>query len=144
VVVMNDAYNANPASMAAGLKTLRSARPPGGRVIAVLGDMAELGDIAEAEHDRIGRLLVRLGVDRVIGIGPLSRITVEAARQEGIWDPADAVAVDDADTARKLLADDLRAGDVVLVKASRAAGLEQLAAALLADGPGRDQGGGGH
>lgn len=132
VVVMNDAYNANPASMAAGLKTLRAARPAGGRAIAVLGEMAELGEIARDEHDRIGRLLVRLGVDRVVGIGPLARLTVEAARQEGIWEPDDAAAVDDADAAAALLKD-LRPGDVVLVKASRAAGLEALAAALAAD-----------
>jgi UDP-N-acetylmuramoyl-tripeptide--D-alanyl-D-alanine ligase len=128
-VVLDDAYNANPASMAAALRTLATARRPGGRTIAVLGDMAELGPIADEEHDRVGRLAVRLGVDRLVGVGDGGRIIVQAARLEGIWEPDDAQAVAAADAVTEAVGP-LGPADVVLVKASRAAGLERVVAAL--------------
>jgi UDP-N-acetylmuramoyl-tripeptide--D-alanyl-D-alanine ligase len=132
-VILDDAYNANPASAAAALRTLAAARRPGGRTVAVLGEMAELGPIAKDEHDRLGRLVVRLGVDRVVGVGPLGAIIVQAARLEGIWEPADAQAVDGVDAVAAAVGP-LGPADVVLVKASRAAGLERAVAALLEGG----------
>ncbi len=69
VLVVNDAYNANPDSMAAALRTLASLRRPGGRLLAVLGDMLELGPGAPAEHRRTGTLAAELGVDALIAIG---------------------------------------------------------------------------
>jgi UDP-N-acetylmuramoyl-tripeptide--D-alanyl-D-alanine ligase len=130
LTVVNDAYNANPSSMAAALKTLAALRRPGGRTVAVLGEMAELGPEATAEHDRIGRLATRLGIDRLVGVGEPGRVLVNAARMEGMW-PEEAEAVPDPDAAVALLAPVLGPADVVLVKASRVVALDRVAEALL-------------
>jgi UDP-N-acetylmuramoyl-tripeptide--D-alanyl-D-alanine ligase len=146
VTVVNDAYNANPESMAAALAAL--ARLPGRRRIAVLGAMGELGADADAAHARLGRDAVRAGVDLLVTVGPDALGVHTAALAERSADRAtqhdgaqgdgqlDSVRyVSDREAARRLLTDELRAGDVVLVKASRSYGLEQLAADLLgADG----------
>jgi UDP-N-acetylmuramoyl-tripeptide--D-alanyl-D-alanine ligase len=130
LTVVNDAYNANPSSMAAALKTLAALGRPGGRTIAVLGEMAELGPTAAAEHDRIGRLATRLGIDRLVGVGEPGRVMVNAARLEGMW-PEEAEAVADPDAALALLTPVLAPADVVLVKASRVVALDRVADALL-------------
>lgn len=138
VTVINDAYNANPDSMSAGLKALAwMAREGGGRRSwAVLGEMAELGDDAISEHDRIGRLAVRLDVSRliVVGTGRTMSAMHHGAVMEGSWG-AEATMVADADEALDLLRAELQPSDVVLVKASNAAGLGALADALLDTGP---------
>jgi UDP-N-acetylmuramoyl-tripeptide--D-alanyl-D-alanine ligase len=131
LTVINDAYNANPASMAASLKTLAAARRDG-RAVAVLGEMAELGGRALSEHDRVGRLVARLGIDRLVGVGELGAAIVRAARMEGMW-PEEAVAVADADAAMAVLGHWLRPGDVVLVKASRVIALDRVAERLLSE-----------
>jgi UDP-N-acetylmuramoyl-tripeptide--D-alanyl-D-alanine ligase len=128
--VVNDAYNANPASVAAALRAL-VAMGRGRRTWAVLGVMAELGDASRAEHERIGRLAVRLGVSRLLAVGEEARPVVEAARLEGM-PPEEAVPVADADEAVAALRAALAPGDVVLVKASRVAGLDRVAEALAA------------
>ena len=96
--------------------------------------MAELGDDAISEHDRIGRLAVRLDVSRliVVGTGRAMSAMHHGAVMEGSWG-AEATMVSDADAALALLRAELRAGDVVLVKASNAAGLGGVADALVAD-----------
>ncbi|WP_369133240.1 UDP-N-acetylmuramoyl-tripeptide--D-alanyl-D-alanine ligase [Modestobacter sp. I12A-02662] len=146
VTVVNDAYNANPESMRAALAAL--VRLPARRRIAVLGAMGELGPGADAAHARLGRDVVRAGIDVVVSVGPDAVAVHTGAlaersagsggeREDGPLDsPSNqrAVHVPDREAARELLAGELRPGDVVLVKASRAYGLEQLAAALLADG----------
>jgi UDP-N-acetylmuramoyl-tripeptide--D-alanyl-D-alanine ligase len=130
--VLNDAYNANPHSLAAALKAL-VAMARGRRTWAVLGGMAELGDRSTAEHDRIGRLVVRLGVGRLVAVGTETRPLFEAARREGMT-PEEAVIVADADEAVRVVLAEVEAGDVVLVKASRAAALERAALALAGEG----------
>ena len=120
VTVVNDAYNANPDSMEGALRTV-AAMP--GRHVAVLGRMAELGQVAEAEHVRIGRLAAELGYTAVIVVGTEPGIAV------GAGDIAHAVVTEDE--AAALLAEVLRPGDTVLVKASRAIGLESLASRLV-------------
>ena len=130
LTVVDDAYNANPSSMAAALKTLAALGRQGGRTIAVLGEMAEMGPTAAAEHDRIGRLATRLGIDRLIGVGEPGRVMVNAARMEGMW-PEEAEAVADPDDALALLTPVLAPADVVLVKASRVVALDRVADALL-------------
>jgi UDP-N-acetylmuramoyl-tripeptide--D-alanyl-D-alanine ligase len=137
VTVINDAYNANPDSMLAGLKALAwMAREAGEtrRSWAVLGEMAELGDDAISEHDRIGRLAVRLDVSRliVVGTGRSMSAMHHGAVMEGSWG-SESTMVADADAALALLRAELQAGDVVLVKASNAAGLGALADALVAE-----------
>jgi len=133
VTVINDAYNANPDSMRAGLQALAWMASQGGRRgWAVLGEMAELGDDAISEHDGVGRLAVRLDVSRlvVVGTGRSMRAMHHGAVMEGSWG-GEATMVDDADAALALLRAELAPGDVVLVKASNAAGLGALAEALV-------------
>jgi len=138
VTVVNDAYNANPDSMRAGLKALAWMAKTGGadrrRSWAVLGEMAELGDEAIAEHDSIGRLAVRLDVSRlvVVGTGRAMSAMHHGAVMEGSWG-SESVMVADADAALALLREELRTGDVVLVKASKSAGLADLADALAGE-----------
>ena len=128
IVVVNDAYNANPESMAAALKSARWIAE-GTRLAALLGHMAELGPIAFEEHERLGELVVRIGVERLVTVGDEARAIARAAIREGQL-PEDVATYDDPMDA----ADDVRAwanpGDVVLVKGSRVAGLERAADAL--------------
>ena len=129
VVVINDAYNANPESVRAALKTLAAiGRARSARTVAVLGEMAELGADAADEHDAIGRLAVRLDISRLIAVGA-ARSMAHGAALEGSWD-GESTWVADSDAALILLQHELRPGDVVLVKASRAASLERVAIAL--------------
>jgi UDP-N-acetylmuramoyl-tripeptide--D-alanyl-D-alanine ligase len=138
VTVIDDAYNANPDSMRAGLQALAwisSSRGAGRRRSwAVLGEMAELGEDAISEHDRIGRLAVRLDVSRliVVGTGRSMSAMHHGAVMEGSWG-GEAAIVADADAALTLLRAELQPGDVVLVKASNAAGLGALADSLVAE-----------
>jgi UDP-N-acetylmuramoyl-tripeptide--D-alanyl-D-alanine ligase len=128
VVILNDAYNANPESMAAGLKTARwIARQ--GRLAAVLGHMAELGPIAFDEHERLGELVVRIGVDRLVTVGEPARAIARAAVREGQL-PEDVASYDEASEATADVRTWARRGDTVLIKGSRVAGLERVAEAL--------------
>jgi UDP-N-acetylmuramoyl-tripeptide--D-alanyl-D-alanine ligase len=131
VTVVNDAYNANPDSMRAALKAL-VAMARGRRTWAVLGEMRELGQAAREEHDAVGRLAVRLDISRLVVVGEGAKPTHLGASLEGSWGEESAF-VPDTGAALELLRNELRPGDVVLIKASRAAGLEQVADALLAD-----------
>lgn len=142
LTVIDDAYNANPDSMRAGLQALawiaHGGPGPKRRSWAVLGEMAELGEDAITEHDRIGRLAVRLDVSRlvVVGTGRSMSAMHGGAVLEGAvgsWGDRGVVSVPDGDAALALLRAELRPGDVVLVKASNAAGLGALAEALAAD-----------
>lgn len=125
VTVINDAYNASPDSMAAALKTLVQVVGPENRSVAVLGEIAELGDYANEEHDRIGRLIVRLNVQKLIVVGHAARHIHNAAGLEGSWD-GESVLVDSVEEAYAVLREELREGDVVLVKSSNSAGLRHL------------------
>ena len=132
IVLVNDCYNANPVSMRAALDHL--ATLDGLRRIAVLGEMAELGPGAAAYHREVGAHARAAGVDLLVGVG-------EPARE---YDPDELVA--DPAEAAELLAAQLEPGDAVLVKGSRAAGLEavaeELKALMEAEGaPGRGAGG---
>lgn len=124
-LVVNDAYNANPDSMAAALRTLASLRRPQGRVLAVLGDMLELGPGAAEEHRRIGALAASLGVDALIAIGG------HAGDLAAGFGPGTMV-VPDREVATDAAAAWLRPADVVLVKASRGLALETVAENLAA------------
>ncbi|MFD2092242.1 UDP-N-acetylmuramoyl-tripeptide--D-alanyl-D-alanine ligase [Blastococcus deserti] len=134
VTVVNDAYNANPESMRAALAAL--AGMAGSRRIAVLGAMAELGPDAPAEHERLGRDAAAAGVDLIVAVGPDAVGIAEGAVAAGRRAGEESVHVPDRAAARELLAEVLRPGDVVLVKASRSYGLELLAADLLTTGAG--------
>jgi UDP-N-acetylmuramoyl-tripeptide--D-alanyl-D-alanine ligase len=102
--------------------------------------MAELGPDGPAEHDALGRLAVRLDVSRVVAVGEPARPIHHGASLEGSWD-GESSWVPDPDAAVALLRGELRPGDVVLVKASRAVGLERVALALADEGqPGPGEG----
>jgi UDP-N-acetylmuramoyl-tripeptide--D-alanyl-D-alanine ligase len=128
VRVVNDAYNANPESVAAALKAARW-MAGGGQLIAVLGTMAELGPISLQEHERVGELAARLRVDRLITVGPLARPIATAGVREGV-EPDHVAAYDAPDDALADVRRWARPGDLVLFKGSRVAGLEKLAEAL--------------
>ncbi len=129
--VLNDAYNANPDSMAAALHTLggiataRRATDPCARAIAVLGDMLELGDDAPALHAEVGRLAAEVGVDEVVAVGEYAEQIAGAARDAGI----EARALPRQEVSGSLA---LGPADVVLVKASRGLALETVADELVA------------
>ncbi|MEY9874957.1 UDP-N-acetylmuramoyl-tripeptide--D-alanyl-D-alanine ligase [Streptacidiphilus sp. MAP12-33] len=135
VTVINDAYNANPDSMRAALRALAAIGgrgPDARRTWAVLGEMRELGEDSLTEHDAVGRLAVRLNIATLVAVGGREAACMElGARNEGSWGE-ESVLVPDADSAIELLREQVRPGDVVLVKASRSVGLEKVAAALLA------------
>jgi UDP-N-acetylmuramoyl-tripeptide--D-alanyl-D-alanine ligase len=132
VTVVNDAYNANPESMRAALAALTGL--PADRRIAVLGAMGELGADAPAEHERLGRDAAAAGVDLIVAVGPDAVGIAEGAAAAGRRTGEESVHVPDRAAARELLSEVLRPGDVVLLKASRAYGLELLAADLLTAG----------
>lgn len=123
-LLINDAYNANPLSLRTALEALASRRN-GGRAVAVLGPMAELGPEAPRWHALAGRQAADLGVDLLVavGAGALAYLDGATGRTACLWFP-------DTDFAAASLPSLLHADDVVLLKGSRAAGLERLAEAL--------------
>jgi UDP-N-acetylmuramoyl-tripeptide--D-alanyl-D-alanine ligase len=128
ITLLNDAYNANPPSMKAALQTLKSL-PTSGRRIAILGDMRELGPAGEQLHRDVGTFAATIGLDRLICVGPQSPLIADAAKAAGML--ADAVDVfADAESAAARVPEQIRGGDVVLLKASRGIHLEIVAKAL--------------
>ncbi|MBW3662186.1 MAG: UDP-N-acetylmuramoyl-tripeptide--D-alanyl-D-alanine ligase [Actinobacteria bacterium] len=126
VAVLNDAYNANPTSVIAALRTLvELSRRRGGRAIAVLGQMAELGAVSRGAHEQVGREAGELGVDTLVVVAGGDA----DALASGAGSLAESVA--DVDAALAVVVEVVRPGDVVLTKASRVAGLEQVADGLL-------------
>jgi UDP-N-acetylmuramoyl-tripeptide--D-alanyl-D-alanine ligase len=123
VTVVNDAYNANPESVAAALRALIAMAGSQRRSWAVLGPLAELGQATESAHRQIGALAAELGVNRLVVVGEQARAMHAAA--------PNSVLVADVPAALDLLHQELAPGDVVLIKASRAVGLEVLAEGLL-------------
>lgn len=128
VTIINDAYNANPESMRAALDALQRIGA-GRRRWAVLGEMAELGADAEEEHRRIGRLAAAGGA-RVVAVGRAARAIYDAAAAGAAGGQRPHFA-DGPDDAAALLLETVGEHDVVLVKASRAAGLERVALRLI-------------
>ncbi len=124
VTVIDDSYNASPAAMHAALELLRGV---GTRRIAVLGDMRELGWLADAAHEDVGRAAAR-SADALVTVGELARTIAGAARDAGL---RDVLETEDAAGALVAVRRLLRRGDTVLVKGSRAIGLEAVADALV-------------
>ncbi|HYM49639.1 MAG TPA: UDP-N-acetylmuramoyl-tripeptide--D-alanyl-D-alanine ligase [Candidatus Limnocylindrales bacterium] len=125
--IIDDCYNANPSSMRAALEVLRMA-PTGATRIAVLGDMLELGDHAQAAHEELGALAAR-STDRLIAIGTQAAVVVEAAHRAGLRG-ADAVVARDLADAVLQIEPALHRGAYVLVKGSRGMRMEGIVAAL--------------
>ncbi|HXV35087.1 MAG TPA: UDP-N-acetylmuramoyl-tripeptide--D-alanyl-D-alanine ligase [Gaiellaceae bacterium] len=123
-VLLNDCYNANPLSMTAALEHLEE-RAAGHRRVAVLGDMAELGPGAPTFHREVGAVAARAGVEVLVAVGPLARNYVQGARGVPVtrWAPT-------VEQGLAVLRSVLEPGDCVLVKGSRAMGLEVIAEAV--------------
>ncbi|MEJ7690949.1 MAG: UDP-N-acetylmuramoyl-tripeptide--D-alanyl-D-alanine ligase [Nocardioidaceae bacterium] len=135
VTVINDAYNANPDSMRAAIETLASIgrrRGERARTFAVLGEMLELGSDSVDAHVAVGRLALQLGITQLVVAGEGARAMLMDVG-EALPGGREPVLVADADEAVAFVQGAVRSGDVVLVKASRAVGLEKVALALLAD-----------
>jgi UDP-N-acetylmuramoyl-tripeptide--D-alanyl-D-alanine ligase len=131
VTVINDAYNANPESVRAAIDALAHLAQ-GGRAFAIVGHMAELGGTSRASHEDIGEYAARIGdsgLAGLIAVGEEAAPLLDGARRVRSW-TGEALAAPDGATALELLANRLKPSDVVLVKASRAAHLEGVAAAL--------------
>jgi UDP-N-acetylmuramoyl-tripeptide--D-alanyl-D-alanine ligase len=130
VTVINDAFNANPESVRAGLRTL-TAMAAGRRTVAVLGEMLDQGERSEGRHEEIGRLAAELDVNVLVTVGRGDAISMAAAaRLTGGLSRGQVENVPDPRAARSLLRGLLQAGDIVLIKASHGVGLTGLAAAL--------------
>ncbi len=127
VVVLDDTYNANPSSMRAALATLAEIGR-GRRRVAILGEMKELGPLAEAEHDALGEAVAEAKIDLLIGCGGLATRTVERARAKGL---IEVVAANDTAEAAREAAARVRPGDAVLVKGSRGVRAERVVEALV-------------
>lgn len=124
VTIINDAYNANPESMRAALRTLADLGR-GRRTWAVLGAMLELGGDSIREHMAVGTQVVRLNISRLVVVGREARSLYVSAVQEGSWGD-ECVFVEDVDEAFDLLSAELQPGDLVLFKSSNSVGLRHL------------------
>jgi UDP-N-acetylmuramoyl-tripeptide--D-alanyl-D-alanine ligase len=127
ITVVDDTYNSNPEALASVLATLEASPAPGRRVL-VMGDMLELGPKSVAFHQEAGALAVRSKVALLVGVGPLARHAVEAARRSGI----EAHATDNASQAAQTVPGLTRPGDLVVIKGSRGVKLELVVEALIA------------
>jgi UDP-N-acetylmuramoyl-tripeptide--D-alanyl-D-alanine ligase len=130
-IVIDDAYNANPASMISSIEAAREiARADGRGLVLVLGEMYELGKDAEALHDKVGRAAALARPRDIVSVKGLASKYHEAAKRYAV----DGALVADADAAIAEVKARIRAGDVVLVKGSNGVGLAKVAAALRGEG----------
>lgn len=127
--IINDAYNANPSSMLASLNVLKQME--GSRKIAVLGDMFELGNIAEREHRRVGEAVSQAGVDLLVTTGNLAAYISDEALVRGM-EKNRVFHVSSVEEAAEFLKKIIDMGDVVLVKGSRGMKMESIVTALQA------------
>lgn len=133
LVVVNDSYNANPASMRAALDALAAIGERGGRrTVAVLGEMLELGDESDAQHAEVGAHAAQVGIDVVLTVGHAAETIGDGARRTPGWG-GETVVTAGREQAGDWLRHNVGARDVVLVKASRGAALEHLADVLADD-----------
>jgi UDP-N-acetylmuramoyl-tripeptide--D-alanyl-D-alanine ligase len=128
VRILDDTYNANPASVQAALQTAVAHRGDS-RLVVVLGDMLELGTASESAHREVGRQVASAGAGVFVAIGTQMRTAVEVARQHGVPEAHHAATFEDA-VAHLLKR--LAAGDLVLIKGSRGMRMERIADALAA------------
>ena len=135
VTVLNDAYNANPDSMRAAVDTLAElGRQRTRRTWAVLGDMLELGEVAEQAHAELGAFVAERGIDRLVAVGAYAEPMTAAARAGGLTVRRRRTGLSRQGAAQADVLDRLAPGDVVLVKASRGLALDTVAEAILAFG----------
>jgi alanine racemase len=129
LVLINDAYTADPQSMERALEALHR-EPSRGATVAVLAGMAQLGEGSRRAHRALGSRVAELGIQRLVGVGPGGRQIAQAALAAGM-DPSQVHVVASAAEASMILEETCKAGDRVLLKGSRPEGLEAVAASLL-------------
>jgi UDP-N-acetylmuramoyl-tripeptide--D-alanyl-D-alanine ligase len=127
ITLVNDAYNANPASLR-GAAEILAGFGPRRRKVMVAGDMLELGEQGPDLHKQMGKELADLGIDVVVGVGELGSLVAESAGQAG----AESVQLADTQAAAEAICDLLVEGDVVVLKGSRAMALETLVEPIVA------------
>jgi UDP-N-acetylmuramoyl-tripeptide--D-alanyl-D-alanine ligase len=128
MILVDDSYNSSPAALASVLETLRLSEPPG-RKVMVMGDMLELGRLESALHREAGKRAAAAGVQLLVAVGPLSRVTAETARRAGVPEVhhhADSV------KASESISEFLKDGDLIIVKGSRAMQMERVVQVLTA------------
>jgi UDP-N-acetylmuramoyl-tripeptide--D-alanyl-D-alanine ligase len=128
IKVLNDSYNANPVSMEKALKTLKQMKSQG-RKIAVLGDMLELGEKTFDYHFELGKSVVESGADILLTVGKLSFTIGQGAKEHGM-SPEKILAFDNNEKVSSYLAENIKAGDLVLIKGSRKMKLEEVVLSL--------------
>ncbi|HWP49709.1 MAG TPA: UDP-N-acetylmuramoyl-tripeptide--D-alanyl-D-alanine ligase [Candidatus Limnocylindrales bacterium] len=129
ILILNDAYNANPSSMKMALKTLKEI-PGVGRKIAVLGDMLELGRWSEMAHKGVGEAVADLGIDLLWVLGPYSQFIALGAREKGM-EPNRIFLADSHEQIIEKLQHELKEGDTVLIKGSRGMKMEKIVKGLI-------------
>jgi UDP-N-acetylmuramoyl-tripeptide--D-alanyl-D-alanine ligase len=130
-VIIDDTYNSSPQSATAALEALAAISSSRGRKIAVLGDMLELGKDADCSHAKIGSLVASLSLDILLAVGPLSEITAKAA-EAGLGQDRVKCFAGPVEAA-EYLQQELRSGDLVLVKGSQGMRMEKVVKAMLAE-----------
>lgn len=123
--VLDDTYNANPGSLAAGVEVLKAAA---GERVLVLGDMGELGEAAADIHRRVGALAARLGIERLYAVGELTREAVAAFGANARHFESQEALIDDLRRA-------MHADMTILVKGSRSSKMERVVAGIIDDQP---------
>jgi UDP-N-acetylmuramoyl-tripeptide--D-alanyl-D-alanine ligase len=133
-MLLDDSYNAQPQAMQSAVRELAGFPVPvGGRRIAALGDMLELGDLAREEHEKIGRLVAESNIDFLVCCGKLARIIGESAIQAGLPETAVSFFEKSPEAGLHIQQNILQQGDVVLIKGSQGARMEKIAKELMAD-----------
>jgi UDP-N-acetylmuramoyl-tripeptide--D-alanyl-D-alanine ligase len=127
MILVDDSYNCSPAALASVLETLRLCEPPG-RKVMVMGDMLELGRIESALHREAGKRAAAGGVQLLVAVGPLSRVTAETARRAGVPEVHHHA---DSTKAAESIAEFLKDGDLIVVKGSRGMHMERVVETLL-------------
>jgi len=131
LTIINDAYNASPDSMRAALQTLAElGRQSGKKTVAVIGEMAELGEFSSSEHDAIGRMVVRLNLGQLVVVGAGAKLVHMGASLEGSWD-GESKYFEQITEAEAYLRGMLKGEEIVLVKSSKSANLRYLGDSLL-------------
>ena len=123
ITLINDSYNANPASMTESIKELVS-MGAGGRVVAALGDMKELGEFSEEAHREIGRFLPEAGVDVFVAVGDMMGLAARESEKSGKM--SGVFLFRDVEEAGKEIMKILDQGDTILIKGSRSMAMEKI------------------